>query len=75
MKKIIFVIIFAGLFLAQGVFALEKIDNFEVALKINSDSNLEIEEKIEYNFGAEEKHGIFREIPIKYKRGQANYNL
>lgn len=75
MKKIIFAIIFAGLFLAQGVFALEKIDNFEVALKINSDSNLEIEEKIEYNFGAEEKHGIFREIPIKYKRGQANYNL
>lgn len=65
------------LFLISASFtqAMEKIDNFETFIQINSDASLDIEEQIDYNFGSLQKHGIFREIPIKYKARGGNYNL
>lgn len=77
LKKFIllFVLLIAGLFFAPNVLAVEKIDNFESSIKINSDASINIEEKIYYNFGEEQKHGIFREISIKYKARGGNYSL
>ena len=81
-KIIIFLIILGGIFCAPLVLAAERIENFEVIIKINQDSSLEITEKIEFDFGpasAEtgkaERHGIYRTIPIKYKTTAGNYNL
>ncbi len=76
MKKIIttlFVLI--GILAATNVYAVEKIEAFQVIIQINKDASLNIEEKIDYNFGQEQKHGIIREIPIKYKARGGNYNL
>ena len=44
----------------------EKIDNFVVELFVHADSTLTVQERITYNFGSEQKHGIFRNIPVSY---------
>ncbi|MFA5178437.1 MAG: DUF2207 domain-containing protein [Candidatus Paceibacterota bacterium] len=53
----------------------EKIENYEVKIVINKDSSLLINENIVYNFESEEKHGIFRDIPVRYLRNNLSYNL
>ncbi|MBI4708827.1 MAG: DUF2207 domain-containing protein [Candidatus Portnoybacteria bacterium] len=76
MKKLsIFSVLFIGLFFAFSVCAQEKIDDFAATIKINTDSSINVSERIEYDFGTQEKHGIFRFIPIKYKARGGNYNL
>ncbi len=50
----------------------EKIEMYAVDININKDSSIDIKEKIEYNFGNKSRHGIYREIPVKYKDGHGN---
>lgn len=69
------IFIFAGLFFFNPVLAAEKIDNFDASITINQDSSINVSEKIRYDFGIEQRHGIFRDIPIKYKARGGNYNL
>ena len=45
----------------------EEIFGFETQINVKSDSSIEVTEKIQYDFGALQRHGIFREIPYKYK--------
>ncbi|MEW6407776.1 MAG: DUF2207 domain-containing protein [Patescibacteria group bacterium] len=54
----------------------EEISNYNVKIEIKNDSSLIITENILYDFKSQKRHGIYRDIPIKYKdqRG-ANYNL
>ena len=42
----------------------EKITNFDVVIDINSDSSINVTEKIEYNSGTLSKHGIYRYIDL-----------
>ncbi|MFC1750605.1 DUF2207 domain-containing protein [Pseudomonadota bacterium] len=44
-----------------------EIDTFEVNVQVNEDSTLIVEEHIVADFRREEHHGIYRDIPIKYK--------
>ncbi len=75
--------IISGLFLSFNAYAAdgidnfdsEKIDNFSVMIKINTDASLDISEKIEYDFGANSKHGIIRNIPVRYRARGGNFNL
>lgn len=74
--RIIFILILlGGFFLPFFVLAQERIDNYDVTININSDSSLDISERIDYNFSQSQKHGIYRTIPIKYKARSGNYNL
>ena len=50
----------------------EKIENYLVDIEINKDASVDIEERIEYNFGNKSRHGIYREIPIKYRDKNGN---
>jgi len=77
MKKILFasLIIATSLFFAPKVLAAEQIDNFAVKIKVNQDASINVSEKIEYDFGDAQKHGIYRYIPIKYKARGGNFNL
>jgi len=52
----------------------EQIDSFDVAIKINQDASINVSEKIQYDFGNTEHHGIYRYIPIKYKARGGNFN-
>jgi len=74
-KKILTVaLIIFGLGFA-GLARAEEINNFDVTAHINKDSTVNIEERIVYDFGTENKHGIFRDIPIKYKARGGNFSL
>lgn len=46
----------------------EKIRNYEVTVQINKNGTLTINEVIDYQFGEEFKHGIYRDIPLRSKR-------
>jgi uncharacterized membrane protein len=61
-------------FLSFPVYA-EEIRNFYSEMFISSDGSISVQENIEYDFGYELRHGIFREIPYKYQIGMKNYNL
>jgi hypothetical protein len=47
----------------------EAIDSFDVNVTLNKDSSLEVVEKIVYNFGSNQRHGIFRDIPLTSQEG------
>src|SRR3990172_12563180 len=53
----------------------EEIRDFYSEIFISSDGSINVQENIEYDFGYELRHGIFREIPYEYEIGIKNYNL
>lgn len=73
-KKMIFPVFAGFIFLASPVFA-EEIKSFDAEIGINADSSINVSEKIVYDFGSEQKHGIYRDIPVRYKARGGNYNL
>jgi len=75
-KKIfIFSLIAAAILIIPRIAIAENIDNFEVTIQINQNATINVQEKIDYNFGELERHGIYRDIPIKYKARGGNYQL
>jgi len=76
-KKIFLAVIFSlTVFLfASPVKAEEIINNFVTNIKINPDSSFHVQEKIDYDFGNEEKHGIFRYIVYKYNINDKDYSI
>lgn len=47
----------------------ERIRSMDVALTVEADGDLLVEETIEYDFGAASRHGIFRDIPVRFHYG------
>lgn len=73
---------FAVMIVLIGVFGLlnvalaaEKIDRFVVDININENGRIDVTEQIAYDFSNEKRHGIYREIPYKYKARGGNYTL
>lgn len=64
--KRFFVAIF--LFLIPLVFPYrvlaEEIQSFDAAISINTDGTIDVSESIAYDFGTDERHGIFRSVPF-----------
>jgi len=63
---IVFSLFFTGQVKAQ-VETGEKIDSYKVDLRILDDATVLVKETIKYNFGTNQKHGIYRDIPIAKK--------
>ena len=59
---------------ASGAWAWS-IGDFSSEITIHRDSTLAVMERITVDFQSESHHGIYRDIPVKYKRGTSNYNL
>ena len=74
MKKIILLLIFTFIILLspQKTYAEEIIKNFDVTITAHQNGELSITEKIEYDFGSDNRHGIFRYIPTYTKLKDAN---
>ena len=51
------------------------IENFTSEITLGNDSTLTVNEHITVDFQLESKHGIYRDIPVRYKRGAIDYNL
>ncbi|PIY68812.1 hypothetical protein COY90_03990 [Candidatus Roizmanbacteria bacterium CG_4_10_14_0_8_um_filter_39_9] len=68
MKKNLFLSIFFSfcfIFLIPSIIQAqaEEIKSFNTTVRVNTDATINVEEKIVYDFGDLEKHGIFRDIP------------
>jgi uncharacterized membrane protein len=77
-KFIVFTIFISGLFSCLACAApvqAEQIDNFAATITVQSDASLAITERIDYDFGSEQRHGIYRNIPVRYSARGGNYNL
>lgn len=59
---------------AQTVLS-ESITNYVTDITINQDSSINVVETINYDFGLAQKHGIFRNIPYKYKARGGTFTL
>ncbi len=79
MKRISFLaILILGLFSAGAVNAQSSVENIQsinVDITIERDRNVTVKETIVYDFGSTQRHGIFRNIPVKYKDRGGNYHL
>jgi uncharacterized membrane protein YgcG len=58
--------------IAQGI--EERINNFDTRVIVQTSGTLLVTEKIFYNFSANERHGIYREIPKTYKSVDSDGN-
>ena len=73
-KKFSILFIFMVMFLfnssrlAAVILHSEKIRNYEVTVQINKNGTLTVNEVIDYQFGEEFKHGIYKDIPLRSKR-------
>ena len=73
-KKISILFMFMVMFLFNSsrldavILHSEKIRNYEVTVQINKNGTLTVNEVIDYQFGEEFKHGIYRDIPLRSKR-------
>lgn len=63
--------IFAWPAYAQAV--EEAIPSFDARITVRSDAVIEVAEQIVYDFGTDERHGIFRTIPYTYQAGETLY--
>lgn len=52
---------------------IERIDEFTIDLSISASGEVQIVETIKYDFGDLEKHGVFREIPVRDKLDSGDY--
>ena len=60
---------------AEAQAGIEQILAYDVAIEIRDDGDLLITEIIDYDFGPFERHGIFREIPVRFLYDDANDRL
>ncbi|MFH1456993.1 MAG: DUF2207 domain-containing protein [Patescibacteria group bacterium] len=74
MKKIYYLLIFIFLFFPVSVLAEEILD-FNVKIDITKNSEITIQERITYDLGSKQVHGIYRDIPYKYSARGGNYTL
>jgi len=42
----------------------EKIDNYNILMRVEKNGDLFVSERIDYNFGQLQRHGIYRDIPL-----------
>ncbi|MFA6391387.1 MAG: DUF2207 domain-containing protein [Patescibacteria group bacterium] len=71
--------IFAFIFLLTPTIAIgaefENVTDFSAQIEIHDDSSFSVTETILYDFADQQRHGIFRYIPISYKARGGNYNI
>lgn len=75
MKKITFFLlfVFAIPFVPRIVFSAEAIPSFDARIVVQENATIEVTERIVYDFGNRERHGIFRNIPYSYQAGTETY--
>jgi len=55
------------------VCASESIPSFDARIVVHTNATIEVTEQIVYDFGENERHGIFRVIPYSYQAGDETY--
>ncbi|HJS73581.1 MAG TPA: DUF2207 domain-containing protein, partial [Vicinamibacteria bacterium] len=63
-------LLFAGFLLAAAGVPASQIDEFDVQIVLERDGTFVVTETLRVDFGAQQKHGIFRTIPVSYARSE-----
>jgi uncharacterized membrane protein YgcG len=71
MGRLVQLILAVLLFSIPAGAAGEAIRLFATEIQLDTEDAFTVEERITYDFGHQRRHGIFREIPIRYGRGRA----
>src|SRR4051812_20800184 len=50
-----------------AAWAAESIPSYAVQLQVRPDGTLHVREEVAYDFGGAQRHGIEREIPVRYR--------
>lgn len=66
MRIISWLVVGLLVFTPSVAFANEAITSFESAITIHPSAVVEVVEELRYDFGSDQRHGIFREIPVYY---------
>lgn len=74
-KHIKATILAISLFIISSPALAEEIQNYETKITINTDATISVQEKIVYDFGQEQRHGIYRDIPFKYNARGGIYSV
>lgn len=77
MKRFFLLLIAAALFVPRATLAQtgEVIRKFDVYAVLQADRTFKVTEVIEYDFGRNQRQGIYRVIPVVYDRAGAKYRL
>ncbi len=68
-------LLFLGTVVSAHAQSTELIRDYAVDIIVHQDSSIRVREDIAYDFGASEHHGIFRDIPYKYKARGGTFTL
>ena len=71
--KTLFLLI--SLFFITSPILAEEIQNYETSITINTDASISVQEKILYDFGFLQRHGIYRDIPYKYNARGGTFTI
>jgi len=67
------------LFAAAGLVSVpsgaERIRHFGVDVQLDAEGHYFVEERIVYDFESAQRHGIYRDIPVRYQRSIGSYHL
>lgn len=55
--------------------SVERITRYDVELVVEDDGDLLVTETIDYDFGSNERHGIFRDIPVRFDFDDRNERI
>ncbi len=66
---------FAGHAAAASPADTERIRQFDVDITLSKENIAQVQEKIVYDFGANYKHGMYRDIPVEYSDGANSYYM
>lgn len=73
MKKLLTLIV-SGFFLLVPFVHAEEIISFDSDLLVKTDGHVVVTETIDYDFGAEQKHGIFRILKTAHPQGASSWS-
>ncbi len=62
-------------FLSVQAAGPERIESFTSDITLSPDSSYVVEETIVYNFGVLSRHGMYRDIPVSYRRPEGNFRV
>jgi len=74
MRKNVLLVIFVSIILV-GSAAAYYIKTFDSDIRLNTDGSYEVTERIVVDFGTEQRHGIYRDIPYKYDLEEGTYTV
>jgi hypothetical protein len=74
-KKLFYIVFMSLIFTPSFVFGAGRITSFDVEVSVEKNGTIVVVEHIEYDFGSEQKHGIYRDIPTVYEIDGKNKKL